>query len=247
MVSFVFNLIGSAAGWAAYGLVFGVLLLCGLGFPMPEDVALMTGGYLASKGQASLAVMIAVGFFGIMLGDSAIFFLGRLGRRAEGKLMMTRMLSRHLTPERIAKVEEQFERRGSVMVMIARFLPGIRAATYFVAGGARMSYWRFVFFDGIAALASAPLFVVLGYHLGGRIVAVAHQFHAWLIGGMAVVAAVLVVRWLVKRQRRGATEPSVETVSPSHSAGSLEEARARKSEGVRLSSPVAIRGPADGP
>lgn len=203
MERFVFDVIGAATGLGAYGLVFGILLACGLGLPLPEDVALITGGYLAYKGQANVWTMTAVGFGGILLGDSLIFFLGRLGRRAEGR-MSAGLLGRHLTPERIAKVEAQFERRGPMMVAIARFLPGIRAATYFVAGGARMSYGRFLLFDGIAALLSAPVFVFLGYRFGDQIRAVvgwAEQFHTWLIGGMAAVAIVFGVRWLLQRRR----------------------------------------------
>lgn len=212
MERFVFDVIGSATGLGAYGLVFGILLACGLGFPLPEDVALITGGYLAYKGQANLWIMIGVCFGGILFGDSLIFLIGRLSRRAEGRIAAG-LLGRHLTPERIAKVEAQFERRGSVMVVIARFLPGIRAATYFVAGGARMSYWRFLVYDGIAALLSAPIFVLLGHHFGDQIRVVvgwAEQFHTWLIGGMLCVAAVLLGRWLLQRRKTA----SVPTTAP---------------------------------
>lgn len=203
MEQFLLDLLGSASGMGAYGLVFGVLLACGLGLPLPEDVALITGGYLVHAGHADLGVMLAVGFAGILAGDSAVFYLGRMGRNAQGR-RKGGLLSRHLTPERIAKVEAQFEKRGSVLVMIARFLPGIRAATYFVAGGARMSYGRFLFFDGMAALLSAPIFVLLGWHFGAeieRVVAWAEEFHSWLIGAMVAVAAVLAVRSLIVRRR----------------------------------------------
>lgn len=205
MEKFVFHAIGSATGLGAYGLILGILLACGLGFPLPEDVALITGGYLAYKGQASLGWMVVIGFGGILAGDSLIFWLGRLGRRAEG----IRLLRRHLTPERIAKVEAQFERRGPVLVAIARFLPGIRAATYFVAGGARMPFGRFLLYDGVAALLSAPVFVYLGYRFGaqiGRVVGWAEQFHTWLIAAMAVAALVFLGRWLVLRRKTRVAE-----------------------------------------
>ena len=45
-------------------------------------------------------------------------------------------------------------------------MPGVRAVTYFVAGSAGMPYARFICFDGLAALLSAPLFVLLGYRFG---------------------------------------------------------------------------------
>ncbi|WP_373049103.1 DedA family protein [Vulgatibacter sp.] len=218
MEQFVLEFLGSASGLGAYGLVFGVLLACGLGLPLPEDVALITGGYLAYLGHANLGVMLAVGFAGILAGDSAVFFLGRTSRSAQRR-HPGGLLGRHLTPDRIAKVEAQFERRGNLLVVIARFLPGIRAATYFVAGGAGMSYRRFIFFDGLAALLSAPLFVVAGWHFGkeiGKVVGWAEQFHSWLIGGMVVVALALFARSMARRRRirLAAQQAPVQVVEP---------------------------------
>lgn len=218
MERFVFDIIGSATGLGAYSLVLGILLACGLGLPLPEDVALITGGYLAHKGQASLGWMMVIGFGGILAGDTLIFWLGRLGRRAES----LPLLQRHLTTERIAKVEAQFERRGPIVVAIARFLPGIRAATYFVAGGARMPYGRFLLYDGLAALLSAPVFVYLGYRFGsqiGRVVGWAEQFHTWLIGAMVVTGLVLLGRWLILRRKESAEEAEpLPRVRPPHRA-----------------------------
>jgi len=211
---FLLEFLGSASGLGAYGLVFGVLLACGMGLPLPEDVALIVGGYLAYLGHAQLPVMLVVGFAGILAGDSAVFLLGRWSRRAQGR-HPGGLLGRHLTPERLAKVEGQFEKRGNVLVVIARFLPGIRAATYFVAGGAQMPYRRFILFDGLAALLSAPLFVMAGWHFGkqiGSVVAWAEQFHTWLIGGMVVAAVAWFARSMVTRKRGAPVQAPVAVV-----------------------------------
>jgi membrane protein DedA with SNARE-associated domain len=211
---FLLDFLGSASGLGAYGLVFGVLLACGLGLPLPEDVALITGGYLAFQGHANLQVMLVVGFLGILAGDSAVFYLGRAGREATGKAP-TGLLKRHLTPERLARVEAQFRRRGPLMVMVARFLPGVRAATYFVAGGAKMKYHRFIVFDGLAALISAPVFVLAGHHFGGeigRVIDWAKEFHNYLIGAVVVAAVAFVAYRLLRRRPERAvatTEPEV--------------------------------------
>lgn len=202
MEQFTLDLLGDTGGLGAYGLVFGVLVACGLGLPLPEDVSLIAGGYLAHRGQADFRIMLFVGFAGILLGDSIVFALGRRGRGAVEKL--PRLLRRLLTPDRLAKVEAQFAKRGPIMVVIARFLPGIRAATYFVAGSAQMSYFRFIVYDGLAALVSAPLFVFLGYHFGDRIgdvIAWAEKFHTWLIGAMVVAVVGWLVYKLVQRRR----------------------------------------------
>ncbi|MBM4378566.1 MAG: DedA family protein [Deltaproteobacteria bacterium] len=154
-------------GLVAYLAVFSVLVACGLGVPLPEDISLSLGGYLASKGAASLPGMIAVGFCGILLGDSLIFFAGRrAGNRVDaGKGLFARVV----TPEKKARVEVLFKRYGEKIVMVARFMPGVRAVTYFLAGSSGMPYSHFIFWDGLAALASAPVFVYLGFRFGGEL------------------------------------------------------------------------------
>ena len=160
-------LIGSQ-GWAAYGTIFGVLLACGVGIPFPEDVSLILGGFLVFRGSANLPAMVATGFLGILAGDSIIYWAGRrLGDRARTE--HGRFLRRLLTPERRARVEALFARHGEKIVMAARFMPGVRAVTFFTAGSAKMPYARFICFDGLAALASAPAFVFLGFRFGRQL------------------------------------------------------------------------------
>jgi membrane protein DedA with SNARE-associated domain len=165
---FLTNLLGSTQGFFAYATVFGILVACGLGVPLPEDISLILGGFLAHKGAANLTVMMLVGFLGILVGDSLIFYAGRrLGSKVG--TTPTGFLGKFITPEKRARVEGLFALHGQKIVMIARFMPGVRAVTYFSAGSAGMSYWRFLFWDGLAALLSAPFFVWLGFHFGDKL------------------------------------------------------------------------------
>ncbi len=96
-------------------------------------------------------------------------------------------------------------RRGNVVVMLARYLPGIRAPTYFTAGPARLPYWEFLFFDGAAALISAPLWVCLGFWFGSDVEAAAHEAHRfahYILTGMTLVVLVLALRWVRARRAR---------------------------------------------
>jgi len=181
-------------GLLAYGVIFGVLVACGLGLPLPEDISLVVGGYLAYHGAASLPAMMFVGFAGILVGDTLIYAAGRrIGSRVGQR---PGFFSRIVTPEKRARVEELFARHGQKIVMVARFLPGVRAVTYFTAGSARMAYIRFILWDGMAALVSAPLLVYLGYRFGDEL--------DWLVerlqqGQMRVVVGIVgvVACWLV--------------------------------------------------
>ncbi len=205
--------------------VFITLLLCGFGLPMPEDIILVAGGILAWKaspirealGQASLhgmlgdqglLWMIVAGLAGILAGDLVIFLAGR---RFGARVADFRPLRRIISPEKLEQVEKLMRRRGDLVVVIARYLPGLRAPTYFTAGHARMPLWEFVLLDGLAALVSAPVWVCLGFYFGSDIEAAAlkaKEFGHVILGVAIAVVILLILRWLHlrRRVRRAAAE-----------------------------------------
>jgi membrane protein DedA with SNARE-associated domain len=206
----------------AYGgsVVFLILVLCGFGLPMPEDVVLVTGGVIAwlaspldevsvraMAHDRGLQAMVALGVGGILAGDSAIYWLGR---RLGTHIAEHRFLRRVVPPEKMERVETLLRRRGRIVVMVARFLPGLRAPTYFTVGHSRLPFWQFIVFDGLAAIVSAPLWVCLGFWFGSDIERAAREasrFGSYLLLALAVVATALAVRWLAtRRSGRGALQ-----------------------------------------
>ncbi len=217
MKDFLVALIGSAAGLTAYGLIFLVLLAAGFGLPLPEDIPLVMGGVLVHRGQANLWVMMLVGYLGIIIGDSIMFSLGgRFGRKVGSKgSTAPGFFARIVTPEKRAQVEGMFKKHGEKIVMLARFLPGVRTVTYFTAGSVSMRYSHFLLYDSIAALASAPIFVLLGYYFGSDIESLLARVAAGerkVIAGLIalVVAGILFNRW---RAHRKAKKESAEALN----------------------------------
>ncbi|MBS1148374.1 MAG: DedA family protein [Myxococcaceae bacterium] len=207
MEDLLLQLVEGTSGVVSYLVVFGILLACGLGVPLPEDVSLILGGYLAHAGKANLWVMMITGFVGIMVGDSIIFFAGRrigsqVGNRKGG------FFARIVTPEKRARVEQLFHKHGDKIVCLARFMPGVRAVTFFTAGSVGMKYLRFLFFDGAAALVSAPVFIYLGFRFGGELETLLHNVKKGQTRVILVLVAVAVVYlgyFLWKRRRDKAT------------------------------------------
>src|SRR6266568_1395525 len=72
--------------------------------------------------------MVLVGLLGILAGDSVIYWLGR---RLGYRIAEFRLLRRLVPPDKLQEVEKRLRRRGKVVVVIARYLPGLRAPTYF--------------------------------------------------------------------------------------------------------------------
>ncbi len=188
-----------------YVAVFIVLMVCGFGLPIPEDITLVAGGVIAGLGYANVHLMVAIGIVGILAGDVLMFMLGRhYGERA----LRLRWVAYLLTPRRYAMVQAKFSRFGNRLMFVARFLPGLRSPIYLTAGMTRrVSFMQFFLLDAFAALISAPIWVYLGYY--------GAQNHEWLLKWLdrgkvivLVVAAIIlavVVRYFWRRSTRRRT------------------------------------------
>ncbi len=194
--------------------MFTLLVACGLGLPLPEDVALITGGYLAGKGPpigvGSLPAMILVGLAGILIGDSIIFKAGA----TYGETLLQTRIGRHIPGEKVQRIIGLFERHGPKFIMMARFLPGVRAVTYFVAGTTGVPYWKFLLYDGIAACASAPGWVLLGHWAGKhRMLRKAWQYAKEVQIGVILVVLAIIAFWiafaLIRRHMRRHHAPNL--------------------------------------
>ncbi len=180
---------------------FLVLLLCGLGLPLPEDVVLVTAGALGQIDGRSWIEVSAVMYAGVMMGDSSIFLAGRY---FGGRLRTSRWFQRYFSEKKQAKVEDLFDRYHSWVLFVGRFLPGLRAPIFFTAGSTRVKFLKFFFFDGLAALISVPFFVWLGHWLWmkfkddiaqlDRALSRTQTYTMIVAGVILVVAVTLVVR-----------------------------------------------------
>lgn len=144
-----------------YWAVFGILLACGFGLPVPEDISLVAGGVISGLGYTNVHIMFAVGMAGVMVGDTAVFLVGQ--RWGEAALKV-RFIARILTQDTVESVREKFEKYGVWVVFFGRFMPGLRMPIYFSAGtSGKVGVVRFFLTDFTAALISVPVWVYLGY------------------------------------------------------------------------------------
>lgn len=215
MLEQLVEILSSHSILAAHGFVLLVLLLCGLGLPLPEDVVLVTGGALTwlafpvepvsvagMLAQPPVWAMIGTGLLGCLAGDALLFFAGR---RLGSRVAQIPLLRRVLSPAKQRRVEHLTRRYGRRVVFIARFMPGLRSPTFFMTGHAGLSFWKFLVFDGLAALLSVPLWVCLGYYFGDdlRLAAqTASRFSHYLLAGVLLVIAAMVGRALYHRRSR---------------------------------------------
>ena len=120
-----------------YLAVAGLVLIEDFGVPVPGETVLILGAVYAGSGRLSIVLVVLLGFLGAVVGDNIGFALGRFGGRRLVERWGRYIL---LTPERLDKATAFFERHGGKVIVIARFVEGLRQANGIVAGTTGM-HW----------------------------------------------------------------------------------------------------------
>lgn len=185
-----------------------------MGFPIPEDLALLGAGYLVWHGDAQLIVVVPICFGGIIAGDCMLYWVGRaFGER----ITQHKWLSHALTPPRLARVRGYFQRHGEKTLLVARLVAGARAFFFLAAGTMRMSFARFLAFDALGASAATAVWISVGYFFGAhihRLRSVITRVEHWALAGLCVVAAAWIVHRLSRRRVSGPPEPVAPASAP---------------------------------
>jgi len=197
----IIDLLLSFSGPTPYFVIFGILLVCGLGVPIPEDITLFAGGLSAYYGLTGLVMTIIVAYTGVIIGDSIIFLLGsHYGEKLTKKWFFHKLLP----DDRLEKVKLEFHKRGNRLIFAARFMPGLRAPIFFSAGTLHLPYRVFLFYDGLAALLSVPLIIGAVYFFGDELDKVVRTIqkieHSIVFIIFAVLFAIL-AKWYISHRK----------------------------------------------
>jgi membrane protein DedA with SNARE-associated domain/membrane-associated phospholipid phosphatase len=193
--------LGNTLGTWTYALVAVFAFLetgAFVGLVAPGETVILVGGLVAGQGHISIVVLIAIVWLCAMGGDFTSFYLGRrLGRR---------FLVRHgpkvsITEERLAKVEEFFDRHGGKAIFLGRFVGLVRAIAPFLAGSSGMPLRMFAPYDIVGAGIWGTTYCLLGYVFWQSFDQVLKYAGKGATAiGVAIVVVVAIV-WLVRRLR----------------------------------------------
>jgi membrane protein DedA with SNARE-associated domain len=132
-----------------------------------EDLTCVAAGVLAAQGRVGFALAALGCLLGIFVGDLLLFLAGRFLGRAG----LTRApLKWVLKPADVERGSAWFARRGGAVILLSRFLPGTRVATYFAAGVLDTSLLKFALYFFAAAAVWTPLLVGLSALLGAEVI-----------------------------------------------------------------------------
>jgi membrane protein DedA with SNARE-associated domain len=190
-----------------YLAVAGLVLIEDFGVPVPGETVLILAAVYAATGRLNIVLVALLGFFGAVAGDNLGFALGHFGGR--------RLAERYgryvfLTPERLDKATGFFERHGGKVIVIARFVEGLRQANGIIAGTTGMHWARFLLFNAIGAALWVIVWTSVGYLSGSHINTIyrdATRYDAYLAAAIAVLLIAYIARRVVRARRSPARSP----------------------------------------
>jgi membrane protein DedA with SNARE-associated domain len=190
-------------GYLAIG---AFVLLEDFGVPVPGETVLILGAVYAGAGRLSLPLVALIAFVAAVAGDNIGFAIGHFGGRA-----LVERYGRYvgLTPERMDKTTNFFERHGGKIIIIARFVEGLRQANGIIAGISGLHWLRFLFFNAIGAALWVAVWTGIGYLSGSHIDAIyntATKYDTYLAIGVGVVILAWIGRRVWRRRHRRAEE-----------------------------------------
>lgn len=169
-----------------YGAAFAAVMVEGMGIPTPGQTLLMAGALEAAEGRMSIALLVILVATAATVGNSIGYAIGRWGgRRALNKL--------NVNSQRQQRLDDLFKRRGGLVILLARFLDGLRQLNGIVAGVLQMPWWTFTAYNVAGALLWTCSWGLGTYYLGRDIHFIAAFFHRHrplllALGGVAFVA-----------------------------------------------------------
>jgi membrane protein DedA with SNARE-associated domain len=178
-----------------------VLVLGGLGLPVPEEAPILVAAVLSKNEKMWWPIALASCLTGVLLGDFIVYLLGFI----YGEKVLSKPLTRKfLTRAREVQMQGYFHRHGFKILILGRFAVGFRTAAYLTAGILKLPMLRLFLTDLFAASLSTFLMFGLGYVFAHQIQTSFDRVKYWLTAGLAfALAAFLFYRYYKGRQRAG--------------------------------------------
>jgi membrane protein DedA with SNARE-associated domain len=178
-----------------------VLVLGGLGLPIPEEAPIILAAVLTRNGQMSGPTAFATCLAGVILGDFVVYFLGFFYGEKVLSLPLTRRL---LTRQREAQIKGYFHRHGFKILVSGRFVPGFRTAAYLTAGILKLPALKLLLTDLVAAALSTTMMFGLGLLFAHQIQKGIREVQQWITVILAVgLGGFLLYRYYQAHRRAG--------------------------------------------
>lgn len=205
--------------------VFALMVLTGCGLPVPEEVFIIGAGVLSSSGDLRPELAFTACLLGALVGDAAMYGIGR--RFGHNLIRIHPIFAKLVGAEREEYFEQAIVQHGFKVLLLARFMVGVRGPVYLAAGVMRMPFAKFLVWDLVCATLVVGAFFTLAYAFGDDIARLLRDAEIMLtVVVLAIVAVVAIVAYKRHRQRllEQGGKPSETSVSERRTGGEQREA-----------------------
>jgi len=146
-----------------YTGVFAGMTLESVGLPIPSEVIMLFGGYVAWGGALTLIGVALAGTFGCLVGSLIAYYIGLWG----GRPLLDRYCKYVLIRKKeLDRAHEWFEKYGDRAVFVRRLLPVVRTFISYPAGIVRMDVKKFSLYTVLGSFPWCLGLVYIGFLLG---------------------------------------------------------------------------------
>lgn len=207
------NELVQSTGRHALWLLFGASLMEYVFPPFPGDTVTLIGAYYSVVGVLPIPWVFAAVTSGSVLGSALDYWIGRKLRAYSEKRASLPFLLRWLALDKIRKIEERWRRRGDVLILFNRFIPGIRGLFFVAAGMGQIRFRRVMLLGAVSAALWNALLLALGYLVGASLEELERYFEAYSAIAWALLSLLLLFMvarglWRRRQARRGSEEGS---------------------------------------
>jgi membrane protein DedA with SNARE-associated domain len=193
-------LLGHGYGYLWIALLIGVE---SIGVPVvPGETILIAGAVYAGAGRLNIVAIGLIAVAAAIAGSTIGYAIGRIGGRV---LVLRYGRYVRVTSERLDKAERFIDRRGWLVVMVARFVEGLRQAVGLVAGITGMRWPLFLACNAVGAVAWVAVWASVGDLAGSHITVIyqdATRYSLYALIALAILIVGLVTRYTLRRRRR---------------------------------------------
>ncbi len=200
------DFVANAVAVHGYLVLFVLVFLETVGFPVPAAPALILAGGAAARGALSPAECVGTALSAIMLGDALMYTLGRL----TGWWLLSMLCRISLNPEAcILQSADSFYRRGRVLLVVVKFIPGINTMAPPLSGSMRMPFLQFLGLDFLGACLYAGTWMASGFIFSDVLQKMTRGYSAfssvfgWIVGAVILLWAANRIRIWMKAKRAG--------------------------------------------
>ncbi len=195
-------ILGVIDTYGYYGIFIGMTIES-VGIPLPSEIILPYGGYLAYLGDLNFLVVILTGTFACLVGSLITYFIAFYG----GNYLFERYGKYiGITTRELNVAHAWFDRHGEVSVLISRMVPGVRAYSSIPAGVCRMDVKKFSIYTFLGSLPWNFALALAGYYLGANWQSISAAYY-YLVAIVLIGLLCTGIGFLLLRKRVKTREP----------------------------------------